>query len=137
MLSAHLKPETHLSLQSYKDVLKLARRWKMSTERPSAVFTLNNVSTRYMLEALRAVNLPIPQKIALVGFDDLELGKLLSPSLTVVRQPAVGLGTQAARTLFERLMTVGKQEPEFKIKHVLPVEFVIRNSCGCTGVSAV
>lgn len=136
MQSAGLKPELRLSIQSYEDALKLAKQWSKSPDRPSAVFTLNNVATRHMLEALREVNLQIPEKIALVAFDDLELAKLLSPALTVVRQPAVGLGAQAARVLFERIAAPKNQESEFGIKLVLPVEFIIRNSCGCTGIPA-
>lgn len=134
MRSAGLKPELHLSIRSYEDALKLTRRWSKSSDRPAAIFTLNNVATRHMLEALREANLQIPQKIALVSFDDLELAKLLSPALTVVRQPAAGLGTQAARILFDRIKDQKKEDTEFGIKLVLPVEFIIRNSCGCTGI---
>jgi LacI family transcriptional regulator len=136
MRSAGLKPELHLSIESYEDALKLAMQWSKSNDRPVAVFTLNNVATRHMLEALRETNLQIPNKVALVGFDDLELAKLLTPSLTVVRQPAAGLGTQAARVLFDRMSAAGNQESGFMIKLVLPVEFIIRNSCGCTGTPA-
>ena len=133
MHSAGLKPEVHLSIRSYEDALRLTRQWSKSSERPAAIFTLNNVATRHILEALREAKLQVPEKIALVGFDDLELAKLLSPSLTVVRQPAAGLGTQAARLLFDRILAQDKQETEFGIKLVLPVEFIIRNSCGCVG----
>jgi LacI family transcriptional regulator len=69
--------------------------------------------------------------MALIGFDDLELASLLSPSLTVVRQPAANLGIQAARILFERIGVTTAPESGFGIKLVLPVEFVIRGSCGC------
>jgi LacI family transcriptional regulator len=136
MFAAKLKPELHLSLETYDDVLKLARQWIKSGDHPQALFTLNNVVTRNMLEALREVALPVPQKIALIGFDDIELGKLLTPSLTVVRQPAAGLGNQAARILFDRINGEPTLESEFGIKLVLPVEFVVRNSCGCIGTPA-
>lgn len=136
MQAAGLKPELHLSLRAYEDMLKLARQWSKSQDRPAAVFTLNNIATRNMLEALRETGLEVPQQVALVGFDDFELAKLLSPALTVVRQPAVGLGTQAARILFDRIAAQGKQESQFAIKLVLPVEFIIRNSCGCAGIPA-
>lgn len=136
MQAAALKPELHLSVESFEAALKLANRWVSSNDRPNAIFSLNNVVTRHLLEALREVKLLIPQKIALVGFDDLELAKLLSPSLTVVRQPAVGLGTQAARILFDRISTPTDRETGFGIKLVLPVEFIIRHSCGCRGTPA-
>lgn len=133
--AARLKPEIYGDVQSLEDAVKIVRQWKKSRHRPTAIFALNNVSTRHLLEALRVVDLPIPGKMALVGFDDFELAGLLSPSLTVVRQPATGLGLQAARILFERIDAGDQLESSFGVKLVLPVEFVIRNSCGCTGPS--
>ncbi len=132
MRAHRLKPEIFDDTKTLEDTLKLARRWKKSQDRPTAIFSLNNVSTRHLLWALREVDLAIPQKIALIGFDDLELAELLSPPLTVVRQPAVNLGIQASKLLFERIAAAKSPEGGFGIKLVLPVEFVIRGSCGCS-----
>jgi len=42
-------------------------------------------------------------RLAIVGFDDVELGDLLDPGLTVVAQDPAALGAAAARLLFERI----------------------------------
>jgi LacI family transcriptional regulator len=64
-----------------------------------------------------------------VGFDDLELGDLLHPALTVVRQPIAEMGYAAGRLLFAKLR---KQiSPDTLSQTVLPVEALIRHSCGC------
>jgi LacI family transcriptional regulator len=42
-------------------------------------------------------------RLGVVGFDDLELGDLLQPGLTVVAQDPAGLGAAAARLLFQRI----------------------------------
>jgi LacI family transcriptional regulator len=131
MRANRLRPEVYDEVETLDDTLKLVRRWKKVRDRPTAIFSLNNVSTRHLLWALREVDLPIPQKIALIGFDDLELAALLSPPLTVIRQPATNLGVQASRLLFERIAAGKRPESGFGIKLVLPVEFVIRESCGC------
>jgi len=131
MRASRLKPEIYDEVTTLEDTLKLVRRWKKSQERPTAIFSLNNVSTRHLLWALRETDWAIPQDIALIGFDDLELGALLSPPLTVIRQPAANLGTQASKLLFERIAAAKRPEGGFGIKLVLPVEFVIRGSCGC------
>jgi LacI family transcriptional regulator len=131
MRARRLKPEIYDEVETLDDTLKLARRWKKNPDPPTAIFSLNNVSTRHLLWALREVDLAIPQKVALIGFDDLELAALLSPSLTVVRQPAANLGIQASKLLFERISAGKRTEGDFVIKLVLPVEFVIRASCGC------
>jgi LacI family transcriptional regulator len=131
MRAGRLKPEIHDEVKTLEDTSKLVRRWKKSQERPTAVFSLNNVSTRHLLWALREADLAIPEDIALIGFDDLELAALLSPPLTVIRQPAANLGVQASKLLFERIAASKHPEGGFGIKLVLPVEFVIRGSCGC------
>ena len=92
MQMVRLKPEIHDEIETLDGTLRLVRRWKKAQDRPTAIFPLNNVATRNLLHALREVDLAIPEKIALIGFDDLELTSLLSPSLTVVRQPAANLG---------------------------------------------
>jgi LacI family transcriptional regulator len=131
MRASRLKAEIYDEIESLEDTLKLARRWKKSQDRPTAIFSLNNVSTRHLLWAFREVDLAIPENVALIGFDDLELAALLSPPLTVIRQPAVNLGIQASKLLFERIATAQPPEGDFGIKLVLPVDFVIRGSCGC------
>jgi LacI family transcriptional regulator len=135
MRAARLKPEIYDEVRTLEDTLKIVRRWKKSQDRPTAIFSLNNVSTRYLLWALREVDLAIPQDIALIGFDDLELAALLSPPLTVIRQPAANLGVQASKLLFERIAAAKRPEGGFGIKLVLPVEFVIRGSCGCNATN--
>lgn len=130
--NAGLKPEIHDKVQTPEDARRLVRSWAGTEDRPTAVFTLNNVATRSMLQALREEGLSIPGNMAIIGFDDLELASLLSPPLTVIRQPATELGTQAVRLLFERIHTMNNPVNNYGIKLVLPVEFVVRGSCGCT-----
>ncbi len=68
--------------------------------------------------------------MALIGFDDLELGNILHPALTVIRQPAALLGETAARLLFHRVAGDRPMNMEAQ-RVVLPVELVLRHSCGC------
>lgn len=132
MRESGLQPEIYDKANTGELVLKIVRRWKKSSKRPTAVFSLNNVTTQHLFRALQEVGLVIPKDMALVGFDDLELASLLSSPLTAVRQPAANLGTQAARLLFERIETKSPPSDSSGIKLMLPVEFIIRNSCGCT-----
>jgi LacI family transcriptional regulator len=75
--------------------------------------------------AARARKLQVPQDIAITGWDDIQLARFVSPTLTTVRQPMRELGATAARLLFERC--AGRLPDSV----VLASDVVIRASCGC------
>jgi LacI family transcriptional regulator len=128
MRTAGLKLDICDDASTVEDVGKIVRSWTRAARRPTAVFSLNNVTTLRVLQAFKEEGLQIPDEIAIVGFDDFSLAPLLSPPLTAIRQPAHVLGIRAAKLLFERIEN-GEQRAGTKI--VLPVEFIIRSSCGC------
>ena len=71
--------------------------------RPDAVFAANDVMAMGALAALQAAGLQVPDDIAVMGFDDIPLARLLTPPLTTVRQYQTQLGRRAAELLLERL----------------------------------
>lgn len=92
-----------------------------------AILTLNWVCTMRTLRGLRQLGVKAGGDIPLLSFDDFDLADMLTPGLSVVRQPAEMLGREAARLLFERL-----REPGGKPRSViLPTSLIIRESCGC------
>lgn len=95
-------------------------------DRPTAIFTANNMMSVGTLLALRDLGLRIPEDVALVGFDDLEWTTLIEPALTVVRQPVHEIGRRAGERLLARLH--GDRSAARRTR--LPTEFVVRGSCG-------
>jgi LacI family transcriptional regulator len=104
-------------------------------KRPTAFFTSNNLATRYVFAALLSLGVKLPVEAALAGFDDFELAELTAPTLTVVRQPAQEMGRVAASLLFERIERA--ELPLTGTRIALPVEIVLRRSCGCRHRTAV
>jgi LacI family transcriptional regulator len=96
---------------------------------PTAFFASNNLATRNVLVALQHLKIRIPDEIAFAGFDDSDLAQFTTPSLTVVRQPEQKLGSTAVRLLFDRI--INKQSLATAHTVILPVEIVLRHSCGC------
>jgi LacI family transcriptional regulator len=96
--------------------------------KPTALFCANNLVARHVLHSLQAMDIHPPDGIALVGFDDFETADLMRPGITVVRQPIELLGRTAADVLFRRLEEV--RRPRAGQRIVLPVELVVRGSCG-------
>lgn len=95
---------------------------------PPAIFVANDMMSEGAMRALRDDGLRVPQDVAIVGYDDMPNASRLAPSLTTVRQPTNRMGSLAIDTLIDII-----QNPSSNKRHiVLPVELVIRESCGTT-----
>ncbi len=103
------------------------RRLLELENRPTAVFTVNNLVALGAIEAVRANGLEVPDDVALVCFDDIEYASRMYPFLTVMAQPAETLGTLATQLLLDR---VEGRAPRQRRVVVLAPEFVVRRSCG-------
>jgi DNA-binding LacI/PurR family transcriptional regulator len=91
-----------------------------------AIFTGDDEAGVGALTALRAMGRRVPDDVALIGFDDLPFAQHLNPALTTLRAPIEQAGYLAATELFT-LLAGG----EVDLLTTLPVELVIRQSCGC------
>src|SRR5258708_449935 len=83
----------------YQSALRLLQR----PDRPTAIFTGNNLLTVGTLRALYELNLRIAEDIALGTFDEMSLMTLLLPDLNVVAQPTYDIGTVATELLLKRI----------------------------------
>ncbi|MGI8657838.1 MAG: LacI family DNA-binding transcriptional regulator [Candidatus Limnocylindria bacterium] len=94
---------------------------------PTAIFTANNLMTIGALRALHEMRARVPEEISLVGFDELELGELLAPPLTVVARPTIEQGVLAMRLLRSRIESRDSQPAQ---RIVLETTLVVRGSSG-------
>ena len=72
-------------------------------EPPEAVFTSNDAMAVGVYQALHQAGLSIPQDIAVIGYDDIEIAQYMTPPLTTIHQPKDSLGELAIDTLIHRL----------------------------------
>jgi DNA-binding LacI/PurR family transcriptional regulator len=95
--------------------------------RPTAVLAANDEMAIGAIDAAQKRNLRIPEDLAVIGFDDIQMSALTHPSLTTVRQPMQLLGEAAVTLLFHQLQSSNGQPHH----EVLDTKLVIRRSCGC------
>jgi DNA-binding LacI/PurR family transcriptional regulator len=88
-----------------------------------AVFVASDLMAHGALSSLKKAGRRVPDDVAVIGFDDIELARYTEPPLTTVRQPIVELGRELARQLL-RLASGEEIEPAL----VLPTSLVIRES---------
>lgn len=95
-------------------------------EPPTAIFSVNNLTTLGVIRALREHGVRVPEQISLVAFDDLPIGDLLDPPVTVVKQPTYQIGAKAAELLLRRI-----GDPAAAVQEVLlSARLVVRGSTG-------
>ncbi|EGT5207139.1 TPA: ribose operon transcriptional repressor RbsR [Cronobacter sakazakii] len=93
-------------------------------EPPQAVFMGNDAMAVGAYQALYQAGLRIPQDIALVGYDDIELASYMTPPLTTIHQPKDELGELAIDVLIHRMA-----QPELQQQRLqLTPELMVRGS---------
>jgi DNA-binding LacI/PurR family transcriptional regulator len=89
-----------------------------------AIFTASDLMAVGVLRALRRAGRRVPDDVAVIGFDDLPIGRRTDPPLTTVRQPIEEMGARMTRELLG-LIVSGPSTPR---RVVLDTELVLRAS---------
>lgn len=95
---------------------------------PDMFFAGNDLLAMGIFEALQNVGLNIPDDVAVIGCDDIELARLLKPSLTTIRLPQYLLGKKAGELLLERITNPGMAMKELSME----VRLIYRDSTAIT-----
>lgn len=71
--------------------------------RPTAVFASNDLMAIGALSALEQANLRVPQDVAVIGFDDIPVARMVRPPLSTIAHFSEKQGQRAAELLMERI----------------------------------
>jgi LacI family transcriptional regulator len=110
------------NLRSADEAEAAVHRLMALSPRPTALFTSQNLVTIGALHALHRLGLQ--HEVALMGFDDLPLGDLVRPGVSVMAQDPTQIGTLAAERMFARID--GDPQPAETI--VVPATLTVRGS---------
>lgn len=97
-------------------------------EPPTAVFITNYEMTLGAIMAVNESNITVPNELSLIGFDNLELARVVKPPLSIVIQPMQSIGETSAEVLLKRLNGDMSNFPSmFRLKAELLVKGSVRN----------
>lgn len=93
---------------------------------PDGVFVTNDFSAAVCMQKLKENGIDIPGDIAVVGFNNDAIGKIVEPQLTTIHYPGIDMGEIAARNLINHLNGTAdiKQTQTIVVKS----ELIIRKS---------
>ncbi|URZ04985.1 LacI family DNA-binding transcriptional regulator [Clostridium felsineum] len=89
------------------------------------IFAYNDIEALVVLHLLKEMKVEIPEKIALVGFDNTFISKEVSPTLSSVAQPIEEIGRQSVEILIDNIC--GKKDVQEKHIIIEP-RLVVRES---------
>lgn len=107
------------------DIISAIKKYISRNRQLDAIFFATNYLGVLGIEAIQRCDLLIPEDIAVVSFDDNDLFRLLTPSVTVAAQPIKEIATKSIELLLKLIKNDQRQKATAEI--VQP-EIIIRNS---------
>jgi DNA-binding LacI/PurR family transcriptional regulator len=83
--------------------IRLTKELLEGLPKPEAIFVSNLDLTLGALETLNVMRVRIPEDISIIGFDNSEWYRIMTPPITVVNHPIYGYGATAAKLLMRRI----------------------------------
>ncbi|MBA1274885.1 LacI family DNA-binding transcriptional regulator [Stutzerimonas azotifigens] len=121
-LPEHWRMETNLTLE---DGIAAMRRLLQGPTRPTAVICANDLLAFGALLAAREFGVRVPEDISVVGFNDFDYARHMSPPLTTIRVELEQIGARAGACLLEALAGKSHSGPI-----EVSTELVVRSSSG-------
>lgn len=110
----------------YDEIALVMDKLMKAKAKPDAIFSTGDKITTNVLHYCKTKGIHIPHTLAVIGFSNLDLTELLSPPLSVIRQPAFQIGKISAELLINM---IERKRPTTDFEHiVLPAELIVRES---------
>lgn len=110
-----LEGTTYSMMEGYKRGLEIAE----SYDKPTAIITASDNLAIGVMKAFEENNISIPDDISLIGFDNIELSSLVTPSLTTINQDKEQISYQAAQCLIKQIENKNRKYEKIKIDGIL------------------
>jgi LacI family transcriptional regulator len=119
-------PDDYLVYSNFdkESTLSAARKLLYSPVHPDGVLTFSDQIAISVMLAAKERGIAMPEKLALIGFNNEPVDELLEPSLTSIDQPSYRMGQESAQLLIKQLNN--SNEPYEK--RILKSFLVVRNS---------
>jgi len=92
--------------------------------KPDAIFCADDYMAIAVIKRLLEIEIQVPDDIAVVGFNNIDLARYTRPALTTIRQPLLRIGKLAA----ESLITLIENSVQSPIQTLLDLELIVRES---------
>jgi LacI family transcriptional regulator len=98
-----------------------------SDKKIDALFAVNNRIALACLEVMSEMKINMPNDLALICFDDIELFKFNNPPISAISQPIEEIAKRAAEILFDEILSEPKESKKKKVEK-LKTDLILRHS---------
>jgi len=129
LVEAGIEPDPNFEWEvvGYPEIDQNAlKEYLLQPERPTAIFAANDQLALTVQHVAQSLNLKIPDELALVGFDNLDISAQVDIPLTTVAQRAFDMGRAAGELILCQI----NERNNCTQRRILPVQLIIRHSCG-------
>ena len=125
-ISTHYVEESGLNREEgYRAAVQLLQRAPEIT----AIFACNDLTAIGAIHAARDMSITVPDKLSIIGFDNIDMAKEVTPALTTIHVYKTWLGILGVRQLIARALN--PEQP--KITTTIMTSLVVRESTGRPG----
>jgi DNA-binding LacI/PurR family transcriptional regulator len=94
-------------------------------DRPTAVVCANDLAAIGLMARVEELGLSVPGDISVAGYDGIQLGGYIRPTLTTLKTAPAAIGAEAARLLIDQVDGIDVTDVQ-----VAPAEMLLRESTG-------
>jgi len=123
--SSNVHIKDNIGRESVKDGYQLMQRIIRQGNYPRAFFIVSDTLAIGAMKAIRDSGMKVPDDIAIVGFDDIEMASFCEPPLTTMAQPKYEMGVKGMELLVKAMNGVRLRNKEIELE----VKLIVRESC--------
>ncbi len=114
-------------LTGFSSGAELTGRWLRNGDKFTAIAAFDDMTAFGAIRALNNHGLRVPEDCSVMGFDDVPMAELATPSLTTIRQPMEAMGRYAAEVVSNQVTNGASRDAGEPLKLLEP-ELVVRQS---------
>ena len=118
--------EKTIKKENLRSGYKIMKRILHQGNFPRAFFIVSDTLAVGAIKAIKDCGMKVPDDIAIVGFDDIDIASFSDPPLTTMVQPKYQMGVKGMEMLIRAMSGVKLRKKEIR----LDVEIAVRESCG-------
>ena len=99
-------------------------------DKPTAIFATSDPKAISIMHNLRELGIKIPEDVSIIGLDNVDMSRIIYPTLTTISQPLYQFGREAAKSVIQQIeykKTHGGNLPASKTL-ILEHELIVRDS---------